>query len=122
MIWCFITRGGFELNSVQRNLLNSLPLSLLYSIVIVVRERVSVSALLTGYYQTEQGNDTCVQCPAGYECTASTASVCNAGTFSELGQSDCLTCPSGKESPSHTTISLLQLVRVSHQLLRCSFL
>ena len=48
-----------------------------------------------GTYQSEPGNDTCVQCPAGNECNTTSATVCQAGTVSKLGQTTCTVCQQG---------------------------
>ena len=49
-----------------------------------------------GYYQNEQGHDTCKQCPPGYVTITSGAKQCLAqcspGEFSQSGLEPCLTC------------------------------
>ena len=50
---------------------------------------------IPGTYQPSAGNDTCIDCPAGHECTASVATECTAGSISSLGQMTCTSCPQG---------------------------
>ena len=55
-----------------------------------------------GYYQDEQGQTTCKECPVGYT-TITTAAcfcikLCSPGNFSENGMEPCKPCPSGTYS------------------------
>ena len=51
--------------------------------------------LLLGTYQPNTGNDTCAQCPAGYECTSNSSTPCSPGSFSTLGHMTCDSCSQG---------------------------
>lgn len=41
----------------------------------------------------------CSICPAGYECSGSTATLCASGYYSLAGEMNCTKCPAGKMCP-----------------------
>jgi len=49
---------------------------------------------ILGYY-LPVANGVCELCPAGSQCNVSTATECEAGTYSILGQEVCSACESG---------------------------
>ena len=50
-----------------------------------------------GKYQTMDGQGSCVDCPAGFDCADKvSATQCAAGTYSGLGVAACVACAAGE--------------------------
>lgn len=47
----------------------------------------------SGYYQLDEGQASCLQCPAGYACNSTAVTECLPGTVSSLGEMTCTECP-----------------------------